>query len=79
MPKVKILLEKGEDILEADESLRKALNSHVNGDVHLRESFEDPAMIDASNRFEDIHSKQYKLMVEEIIAALEEEYNDGDF
>lgn len=72
MPKVKIQLNKHETIEEADEALLKALLHHVNGDVHLKESFDDPAMVDISQRMADMHEKVYKEMLQEIIEALDE-------
>lgn len=76
MAKVKIFLEKGETLADADNALFKALNHHASGDVHLRESFDDPAMVDAANRMEELFKKQYKEMIDEIIATLESEYNE---
>lgn len=74
MPKVKIFLAPNESIEDAEELLRKALNLHANGDVHVEESFDDPAMIDTQNRMENIHKQIYKEMVDEIIEELDKEY-----
>jgi hypothetical protein len=76
MPKVSVLLEDGENELTADAVLRKAIDFHLKGDVHARESFEDPAMVDAGAKFETIHSEAYDKMVAEIIETLESEYGN---
>tara|TARA_R110000868_G_C10973188_1_gene771551 strand:+ start:86845 stop:87078 length:234 start_codon:yes stop_codon:yes gene_type:complete len=73
--KVKIELKKGETKEEAEELLFKALDLHRTGEIHTRESFEDPAMLDISQRVakvqEDIHAE----MMAEIFEALDGEYN----
>lgn len=79
MPKVKVFLEKGESDLDADIALYKALSAQMTGDIHATESFDDPAMVSASERFEQIHENTYKTMIEEIVEELEKEYQDGDF
>lgn len=78
MAKLKIELESGEDILEADEAIFKALNLHRTGDAHLRESFDDPAMVDLSQRLFKLHEDVYKDLIQEINAALDEDYTDGN-
>lgn len=77
MPNVKIILDKDETQEEAENMLLKALTSHVNGDIHVKESFEDPAMIDAWNRLSKLHDDVYKDMIAEINDALDSEYQDG--
>lgn len=74
MPKVKILLEKGEDELDAHIALYKALDLHNSGDIHMRESFEDPAMIDASQQMDKIHKDIYQDMIQEIQGELDKEF-----
>lgn len=74
MAKVKILLEPGETELDAHEALSKALEIHNNGDTHVKESFEDPAMIHLSQRMDKIHEMIYKDMVQEIIDELDKEF-----
>ena len=74
MPKVKIYLEKGETIEEAEELLRKALDLHSSGDIHVEESYDDPAMIHTQERMEEIHNKIYDEMLQEVIEAINEEY-----
>lgn len=73
--KVKIILEKHETMEEAEETLYKALDLHRTGDIHLQESFDDPAMIDVSQRMEKIYEDIYKEMMEEITDALDEDYS----
>lgn len=74
MAKIKVLLEKGETSLDADLALQKALELHTSGDVHARESFDDPAMQDVSKKLEAVNKVTYANMIKEIIAALEEDY-----
>jgi hypothetical protein len=77
MADVKIILEKGETQQEAEEALLKALNSHSSGDIHFTESFEDPAMVDATHKMEKMHKDMYNEMIREINEALDDEYSDG--
>lgn len=77
MAKIKVELEPGEDILSADEALFKALDHHRSGDAHLRESFDDPAMVDLSKRLFQAHEDIYEDMINEINEALDEDYQDG--
>ena len=74
MAKVKILLEKGEDEIDAHVALTKALDLHNSGDIHLRESFEDPAMIDVSQQMMKVHNDIYTDMIQEIQDELDKEY-----
>lgn len=74
MAKVKILLENGETVEQAEFSLLKALNSHNNGDIHEGEAFADPAMTDLVQSMESEHAKIYADMLNEINAELEKEY-----
>lgn len=75
MAKVKIELEKGETELDAHIALSKALDIHNTGDNHTLESFEDPAMLDLSQRLDKIHDDIYKDMMDEIIMELDKEYS----
>lgn len=75
MAKVKVFLEDGETELDAQLAIYKALQLHNSGDVHT-ESFEDPAMIHAQQRFEEIHEKIYKEMIAEISQQLDEEFSE---
>jgi|APLow6443716910_1056828.scaffolds.fasta_scaffold387033_2 hypothetical protein len=77
MAKVKILLEKGETELDADQALQKALEFHSSGDAHDEETFEDPAMVHMSGRMEEIGQKIYAEMVREIQDVLDKEYSHG--
>ena len=74
MAKVKIILEKGESPSDADAMLLKALQLHSTGDVHIDESFDDPAMIDAAAHLERIHKQIYSEMLEEINDVIDAEY-----
>lgn len=76
MPKITVLLEHNEDELDADHALQKALEFHSSGDAHDQDAFDDPAMVDLSNRLEQTHSKIYGEMIREIIGVLDEEYSD---
>jgi len=73
--KVKIQLNKNQTIEDAEELLFKALDLHRSGDIHLLESFDDPAMIDVSQRMEKIYEDIYKDMMDEIIEALGDDYS----
>jgi hypothetical protein len=77
MPKIKVILEKGETAFEADNLLFKALNSHNTGELHEGDAFDDPAMQDLINRVEAEHAKMFKEMMSEINDALDEEYHNG--
>lgn len=72
--KVKIILDKNETVEEAEELLFKALDLHRTGEVHTRESFDDPAMVDIEDRVLKSYSDMHKDMLEEISEALDEEY-----
>ena len=74
MANVKILLEKGETELDAHVALSKALDLHNSGDIHQRESFDDAAMVDASQRMEKVHKDMYADMIQEIQDELDKEY-----
>ena len=75
--KVKIYAEGDETPEQAEEALFKALSAQRNGDAHLNESFDDPAMVDLSRRLAEEHKKIYQDLVQEINDAIDEEYNDG--
>jgi len=72
---IKIIIPKGMDPLEADMQLLKALNHHANGGVHSQESFDDPAMVDLSEKVITAHERMYADMLEEIFEVLDPEYN----
>lgn len=72
--KVKVLLDKNEDELDAHIALEKALNLHTSGDIHIRESFDDPAMVDLSQRMNSIHEDIYQDMIREINEELDKEF-----
>lgn len=74
MANIKIILEDGETELDAHVALEKAINFHNSGEVHLTESFDDPAMIDLSQKMEDIHKNIYTDMIREINDELDKEY-----
>lgn len=70
---VKVVLPEGTDELDADNFLYKALSSRVNGE-DTKEAFDDPAMVNVSERLEAMHSGQYDEMLKEIFQVLDEEY-----
>lgn len=74
MPRVKVVLEPGEDALSADVALEKALLHHSSGDAHS-ELFSDPAMAHAVEIAERAHAQAYADMVREIIEELDREYD----
>jgi hypothetical protein len=74
MAKVKIFLDENETIQDAEESIFKALNHHSSGDVHSHHQFQDPGMQSIADRMEDIHSKIYQDMMNEIFEELDKEY-----
>lgn len=73
MSKVRILLQGGESIEAAKEELFKALEAQRTP----KESFSDPAMIDASQQAIAIYDEEYALMLEEINTALDAEYGEN--
>lgn len=77
MAKVKVFLEKGETIEDAEMQLRKALDFHDSGDIHDRQDYTDPAMQHVFDRLEAMHEKMYQELVQEIIREIEKEYEDG--
>lgn len=74
MAKVKIFLDKNETIEDAEELLKKALELHSTGDIHVDESWDDPAMVDVQDRAVEVHKRIYDDMIDEIINAINEEY-----
>lgn len=75
--RVKIVLEPGESQIEADNALQKALEHHSSGDAHDDQPFEDPAMVDLSQRVEIAHNVMYSNMIREIVEVIDKEYSDG--
>jgi hypothetical protein len=73
MAKVKIILEKGEQLHKVESDLLKALTSQAQGDLSSEE-FTDPAMIDVANTLEQKHKQIYSDMINEICDTL-----DGDY
>lgn len=76
MPSVKIELKKGETPEQAEELLFKAISSQRNGDTHA-EDFSDPAMADLLNLMLTLGDQEYALMLQEINAALSEDFKNG--
>lgn len=74
MSRVKIFLEPGETVQDAEDSFLKAMDLHNSGDIHSSHRFQDPAMIDISEKMENLHSKMYQEMLVEIFQALDEDY-----
>lgn len=77
MAKVKIYLEKGEKIEDAEMQLRKALDLHDSGDIHERQDYVDPAMQHVMDTFEAMHEEAYKEMMDEVIREIDKEYESG--
>ena len=75
---VKITLEKGETIEQAEEKLYKALDSHRNGDLHT-EDFTDPAMKDLIDKMLRMHDQTYQELLQEIFDELDKEYSNDNF
>lgn len=78
MAKVKILLEDGETELDAQHALQKALDFQSSGQAHDGEAFDDPAMVDLSQRLEQDHAKMYLELIREISDVLDQEFSDGN-
>jgi hypothetical protein len=74
MGKVKIYLDEGETLEEAEEDLQKALNFHSSGEIHDEDSYQDPAMRDLTNLLEQLHKKAYDNIIREVIQALDKDY-----
>lgn len=74
MAKVKIFLESGETVQDAEEALLKAMDHHNSGEVHSSHKFQDPAMVDVTEKMERLHQKIYQEMLAEIFDALDQDY-----
>lgn len=74
MKKIKIIAPKGMTAADIEEYLESAVELKKSEKVHMTESFEDPAMIDLSERVIAEFTKQYDEMLTEISAVLEKEY-----
>ncbi len=74
MATIKIILEKDEKVAEVEQLLIKALDLHTSGDIHVEESFEDPAMIDLENHLKKLHKDIYSDTLNEVIELLNREY-----
>jgi len=74
MAKLKILLDKGETLQEAEDLIFKALNHHASGDVHSSHQFQDPAMAAVAERFEETFKKINQDMINEINETLDKDY-----
>jgi hypothetical protein len=79
MPNVKIFLDKDETPEQAEDLLFKAMESQRNGDIH-QDEFSDPAMRDLLDRMQKIYKDSYDELLQEIMEALDKEYNkNGHF
>jgi len=74
MAKIKIFLDKGETLQEAEDMIFKSLQHHNTGDVHSSHKFEDPAMVSVSERMEETYKKIHQEMMQEINEVLDEDY-----
>ena len=77
MAKVKIFLDKGETIEDAEMQLRKAFDLHDEGGIHERQDYIDPAMQHVMDKLESLHKRAYEELLQEIIREIEKEYEDG--
>ena len=79
MAKIKIILDSGESLRDAEDNLAKALEHHNSGEVHSSHKFEDPAMVDVSEHLESIFKKINQEMLQEIGETLDQDYiKDGN-
>lgn len=79
MAKVKIFLDEGETLQDAEDSLLKAMVHHNSGEIHSSHSFQDPAMVQVANKMEDVGAKIYQEMLAEIFETLDKDYSsDGN-
>lgn len=69
--RVRVDLEKGQSVDEAEELLYKALDSQRSGDAHS-EGFADSAVQHASDVMRNEYVKQFDLMMQEVLQALDE-------
>lgn len=74
MSKVKIYVENGETLEEAQEDIVKAIQYHSSGESHDEDLFEDPAMRSLTDRLEVLHQQTYNNIVKEISEALDKDY-----
>lgn len=74
MSTVKIILDEGESIEEAEETLFKALSTKKKAST--TETFSDPAMVHLEQMVLKAHSDMYKDMINEIIEVIESEYKE---
>lgn len=77
MGKVKIYVEEGETIEEAQDDLVKALHYQQSGEVHDEDTYEDPAMRDLTTKMQKFHQETYNNIIKEIIEALDKDYTSG--
>jgi hypothetical protein len=77
MADIKIILKKDETIEQVDNLLFKALDLHASGDVHLEESFDDPAMISTFDQLEKTQKQIYMEMLEEIFMEIDKQYTES--
>lgn len=74
--KVKVIAEGSETQKDLDDGLFKAVDYHASGDAHMRESFDDPAMVDLSNKLAEAHEIIYQELLQEVQDELDKEYLD---
>lgn len=76
MANVKIELQEGETIEQAEEVLFKALRSQRDGSIHQDGKFHDPAIEELSIKLIKLHEAEYNLMLQEIFKELEDEHGN---
>lgn len=74
MANVKIFLNKGETLEEAEDLLFKSLNLHNSGEVHDEQTFDDPAMDHVCIRLQQEHKRIYQDLLNEIFMVLDQDY-----
>lgn len=77
MAKVKIELDSGETVEQAEDLLFKAVLAQTSGEAHDETNFSDPAMADLINQLEKQHANMFLEMIQEINDELDKEYSDG--
>lgn len=73
---VKIYLEDDETEIDASEVLRKALESHNEGNGH-KETFHQPAAQDVVNTMISEHAKMWERILRKVNKLVDEEVNDN--
>lgn len=73
MATVKIFLEPGETLQEAQESLVKAFAAQENGEIHSEETFHQPAALHVYELLKYKHAEIWENILREINKVIDEE------